>query len=187
VLQPAHPAGNQPTAAPASTAPGSSSLRSLVSAGSLPAVGRGQAGILPEDFKIGPLAGGRSGSADKDAAYTAASSFLSRLVAGTVDRQAIAPESQESLADTLAYGLQQGYAPSSFRIGEPKEETNGELAANVRLFDSDSSSEGEIYLSRAADHWLVADLQINLAGLGTPSTSPKEKFFPSPYRWLLED
>ena len=156
-------------------------------AGSLLATGRSQAGILPEDFKIGPLAGGRSGSQDKDAAYAAASGFLSKLVAGTVDRQAMTPESQETLTDTLTYGLQQGYAPSSFRVGEPKEETNGELAANVRLFDSDSTIEGEIYLSRAADHWLVADVQINLADLATPSTQPKEKFFPSPYRWLLED
>ena len=151
------------------------------------AIGRDQAGILPEDFKIGPLAGGRAGSPDKTGAYTAASGFLSRLVAGTVDRQAIAPESQENLTDTLAYGLQQGYAASSFRIGEPKEEANGELAANVRLFDSDSSSEGEIYLARAADHWLVADMQIDLADLAAPSPAPKEKFFPSPYRWLLEN
>jgi hypothetical protein len=184
--QPA-PAGAKPTIVLASPSPGSSPTRPLANAGSLLATGRGQAGILPEDFKIGPLASGRSDSPDKDAAYTVATAFLTRLVAGTVDRQAIAPESQESLTDTLTYGLKQGHAPSSFRVGEPKQETDGELAANVRLFTSDSSSEGEIYLAGASDHWLVTDVQINLADLAAPSTAPKEKFFPSPYRWLLED
>jgi len=151
------------------------------------ALGRADQGILPEDFRIGALGNGRSGTPDQEAAFLAASRFLSRLSAGSVDRQAITPESQESLADTLSYGLEQGYAPSSFRIGAPKEEPDGEVAANVRLFDADSSSEGEIYMARAAGQWLVADVQINLADLAIPSTPPKERFFPSPYRWLLEE
>jgi len=172
---------------PGPPAPGSSAASSLASAATLLALGRGNAGILPEDFKIGPLGNGSSGTPDKDAAYAAASGFLARLVAGSVDREAITPEARESLSDMIAYGLQKGYAPTSFRLGVPKGETSGELAANVRLFDADSSSEGEIYLALASGRWLVADMQVNLADLAVPSAAPKQRFFPSPYRWLLEE
>jgi hypothetical protein len=151
------------------------------------ALGRGQPGILPEDFKIGPLGTSRTGNADRDAAWNEASQFLTRLVAGTVDRQSMTPDARETLGDTLAYGLEQGYAPTSFRLGSPKEETGGELAVNVRLFGADSSSEGEIYLARADDRWLVEDMQVNLADLAVPSEVSPERFLPSPYRWLLEE
>ncbi len=182
------PAGPGTTPAAAGS-PGSAApvARPLADAGMLVALGRGQAVVLPEDFRIGPLGNGQTGTPDKDAAFAAASSFLSRLVAGTVDRQAITPDEQESLADTLTYGLQQGYVPTSFRLGAPKDEPDGELAANLRLFDAVGSSEGEIYLSRAAGQWLIADVQIDLAQLAVPRTPSKERFFPSPYRWLLED
>ncbi len=177
----------KPTIVLAPGSAGPAPARTLAGAGTLLAIGRGQPGILPEDFRIGPLGNGQSGSSDRDAAWQAASRFLARLVAGTVDRASIAPDSRDSLSDTLTYGLQQGYAPTSFRLGAPKEESDGEIAANVRLFGATGTSEGEIYLARSANTWLVADVQVNLADLAVPPAAPKGPFLPSPYRWLLEE
>ena len=143
--------------------------------------------ILPEDFKIGPLGDDRGGRADESRALSTASAFLSRLVAGTVDKKLLAPESQDAVADTLAFGLKQGNAPKSYRLGAPKSRDNGEVTAAVRLFGTDGTSEGEIYVSPSGSQWLIADLQLSLARLSVRQDKPKEKFFPLEYRWLLEE
>jgi hypothetical protein len=83
--------------------------------------------------------------------------------------------------------LERGYTPSSFRLGVPKDVAGGQIAANVRFFGGEGTSEGEIYMARAGTQWLVADVQVNLADLAVARAAPKEKFFPSEYRWLLEE
>ena len=143
--------------------------------------------FLPEDFKIGPLGSTLASSKDADAAFAAASGFLAGLVAGSIDRQWITPDAQDTLSDTLTYALERGYAPRSFRLGVPKDVAGGQIAANVRFFGSEGTSEGEIYMARAGTQWLVADVQVNLADLAVARAAPKEKFFPSEYRWLLEE
>ncbi|MGA2478741.1 MAG: hypothetical protein ABSG63_08340, partial [Spirochaetia bacterium] len=100
---------------------------------------------MPEDFKIGPLADEHGGSADEQAAVGTAEKFLSRLVKGSVDKSLIAPESKTTLSDMLAYGLQQGNTPASFRLGSAKTRDDGEITATVRLFGTAGTSEGEIY------------------------------------------
>ncbi len=142
---------------------------------------------MPEDFKIGPLGNGATENAESDAAFAAASGFLAGFVSGTVERQWIAPDAQDTLSDTLAYALEKGYTPSSFRLGVPKDVAGGQIAANVRFFGGEGTSEGEIYMARAGTQWLVADVQVNLADLAVARAAVKEKFFPSEYRWLLEE
>ena len=142
---------------------------------------------MPEDFKIGPLGTGAGGSADSDAAFAAAAGFLKTVVAGTIDRKWITPDAQDAVADTLTYSLQKGDTPRSFRLGVPKDVAGGQIAANVRFFGEVGTSEGEIYMARAGSQWLVADVQVNLADLEVAPAQPKEKFFPSAYRWLLEE
>jgi hypothetical protein len=160
--------------------------KALASAGTLMALDR-DARLLPEDFKIGPLDDGRDGSADEKTAVLAAASFLSRLAKGGVEKSLIAPDSQATLSDSLAYGLQRGPAPSSWRIGTAKTHDDGEITAPVRLFGPEGTAEGEIYLVKSSQKWLVSDLQISLAQMAEKREKPKEKFFPSAYRWLLED
>lgn len=143
--------------------------------------------ILPEDFKIGPLGEAHGGTADEDAAIAVAEAFLASVVSGTADVKLLAPESGKTISDTVSFGLQQGYAPKSFRVGEPKVRENGEITATVRLFGADGTSEGEIYMSRVGKLWLVSDLQLSMAQMAIKKEKPKEKFFPSTYRWLLED
>ena len=143
--------------------------------------------IVPEDFKIGTLGEAFGGAADENAAIAAADSFLASVVAGKVDQKLLAPESEKTVAGTVLFGLQQGYVPKSFRVGVPKVREDGEITATVRFFGQEGTSEGEIYMSRVGKSWLVSDLQLSLAEMGTKKEKPKEKFFPSTYRWLLED
>jgi hypothetical protein len=143
--------------------------------------------LLPEDFKIGPLGEARGGKTDENGAVGAAEAFLASIIAGKVDAKLLAPESEKTVSDTISFGLRQGNTPKSFRIGVPKVRDDGEITATVRLFGEEGTSEGEIYMSRVGKLWLVSDLQLSLAQLAVKKDTPKEKFFPSTYRWLLED
>ncbi len=150
------------------------------------ALGRGRR-ILPEDFKIGPLGDDRGTAREENLAAEAAEAFLASLVAGRIDRKLLSPESEQTIADTLSYGLSRGYAPTSYRLGAPKSRDNGEITARVRLFGPTGSAEGDIYVAPAGTRWLVADLQLSLAQLAVKRDTAKEKFFPLEYRWLLEE
>ena len=150
------------------------------------ALGR-QTRKLPEDFKIGPLGDNRTEDQDANGALSVADAFLTGLVAGKPDGALLAADSQKTVLDTLTYGLKQGYTPSSFRLGTPKAQDNGEIAANVRLFGAEGTAEGEIYMARTGKKWLVTDLQLSLAQLAVKREKSKEKYFPSAYRWLLEE
>jgi len=150
------------------------------------AIGR-SAAILPEDFKIGPLGDDRGGSSDQGKAMETADKFLSRLVAGSVERSMLASENQDAVAEALSFGLENGDTPTGFRVGKPRSREDGEVTAAVRLFGHDSSSEGEIYVAKSGSQWLVSDLQLNLAQLSVKTEKPKEKFLPLDYRWLLEE
>lgn len=87
----------------------------------------------------------------------------------------------------LQYGIQRGDVPRSFRIGAPKKHESGEISANVRLFGQEGTSEGEIFMTRAGGHWLVSDFQISMEDLKVKQEKPKERFFPSSYRWMLQE
>jgi hypothetical protein len=152
---------------------------------SLLPLGRGPRS-LPEDFTIGVLGDSRSGDADEQQALTAASSFLARLLSGKVDTALLDPGAESRVSDLLNFGIQRGDVPRSFRVGAPRKHDNGEITASVRLFGAVGTSEGEIALARTGSRWLVADLQISMDDMQTKSPKPKERFFPSSYRWMLE-
>jgi hypothetical protein len=163
-----------------------SRTRPLSNVATLMALGR-QTRALPEDFKIGALGDDRTENQEENGAISTADAFLTGLVAGKPDRALLAAESEKTVLDTLTYGLKQGYTPSSFRLGTPKVQDDGGIAANVRLFGAEGSAEGEIYMARAGKKWLVSDLQLSLAQLAVKHEKSKEKYFPSAYRWLLEE
>jgi hypothetical protein len=139
---------------------------------------------LPEDFKIGPLAASRDVEADNRGAVEAAERFLSALSHGKVDRELLAAGAS-AVAESAAYHLEKGDTPSSFRLGKPKPRAGGEVAVNVRLFGPAGTAEGEIYMTSENKQWLVSDLQVGMSALQVKREKPKEKFFPSSYRWLL--
>ncbi|HEY9593383.1 MAG TPA: hypothetical protein VHE79_02840 [Spirochaetia bacterium] len=166
----------QPTATQLSNAPAATLMAN-------PTAGR----ILPDDFKIGTLGDANGARKDQRGAMTAAGSFLGALIAGEVDGKLLTPDARGTVGDSLSWGLSHGEKPTSFRLGEPRTRDDGEITAPVRLFGSQGTTEGEIYMTRSGDQWLVSDVQVSLAGLLVKRQPPKEKFFPSSYRWLLED
>jgi hypothetical protein len=143
--------------------------------------------LLPEDFKIGPLGDDRAGTSDQSSAMAAAEKFLASLVAGSLDTKLLATDSQSALVDSLTFEMQRGNEPQSFRLGAPKSRDNGEITATVRLFGDQSSSEGEIYMTSSGRQWVVADIQLSLGELAIKKEKSKDKYFPSEYRWLLEE
>ena len=143
--------------------------------------------ILPEDFRIGGLGDARVADSDERQAMAAADAFLSRLVAGKIDKDRLAPDSRARLSDTVSFGIEHGDIPRSYRIGAPRKRETGELSATVRLFGPVGTSEGEITMTRAGKQWLIDDFQINLSALTVKREKPKERFFPSSYRWMLEN
>jgi hypothetical protein len=178
--------GGGPGGLTGSPPPASAGQKGVANAATLLALGR-ERRIMPEDFKIGQLGDEKTEKKDEGRALAAAHAFLDRLVAGSVDKTLLTPESQDTVADTLTYGLRRGDVPVSFRLGAPKSRDNGEITAEVRLFGKEGSTEGEIYVASAGSQWLVADVQLSLAQLSIKTSRPKEKFFPLEYRWLLEE
>jgi hypothetical protein len=141
--------------------------------------------LLPEDFKIGPLGDAGQGTADGKSAFESATALLASLVSGKVDAKLLASDSAQALLDMLAFGFEGDRAPTSFRLGAPVSHPDGEITVNARLFRGPGATEGVVYLRRENREWLVADIQISAAGLAEARERPKQKFFPSPYRWLL--
>jgi hypothetical protein len=152
----------------------------------------------PEDFKIG-LLGEQVGStaasateanadqADQSAALATAISFLTALSKGKTDASLLAPESQKSVSDFIAFAAEQKQTATSFRIGRPRSRENNTITMAVRLFSAIGSAEGEIYLTRESKEWLVSDLQVNFAQLAEKKPELKERFFPSSYHWMLTE
>ncbi len=182
----------QAAAAAAQTAPAASPAPAVVATParidtgiqSLFTLGR-ETAMLPEDFSIGPLSDPLHLEGRDKAAMAAARSFMSSLTDSRVDAGLLAPESSARLKDSLSYSLDKGEAPSSFRLGRPKELASGEIAFNVRLFRGEGAAEGEIFLLEKDKTWRVSDFQVNLSDLAEVRAKKGEKFFPSSYRWLL--
>ena len=143
--------------------------------------------LLPEDFKVGQLGDDHSGTSDQGSAMAAAGKFLAGLVAGTVETELVAPDSQSALLNSLSYEIERGNTPKSYRLGAPKNHDNGEITATVRVFGDQSSSEGEIYMAASGRQWVVADIQLSLGELAVKKERSKDKYFPSEYRWLLKE
>jgi hypothetical protein len=177
--------GTRSSAAKATPAPPDVPAASAPDTGLLGLLCQGpQDGILPEDFEIGPLGAARLLGDEERAAYQAAVSLLDAFARGRVDRAGLAAGSREALAGTIAFALEQGDRPVAWRLGPPL--TSGsELVANLRLFGTDGSAEGELYARREGGGLLVSDLQIDPARMRVRRKRPDRTFFPSPYRWLL--
>jgi hypothetical protein len=171
------PAAAAPAASPAPAPTVETGVFGLLSQGA-------QDGTLPEDFEIGPLGAARLLGDDERAAYKAAASLLDAFARGRVERTGLAADSRDALAGTIAYALERGDLPVAWRLGPPRA-TSSELVANLRLFGTDGSAEGELYARREGGDFRVSDLQIDPARMRVRRERSGRTFFPSPYRWLL--
>jgi hypothetical protein len=153
--------------------------------------------VLPEDFKIGPLAELVELDRNSREMVSAASRFLDALREGTVPVDLLLAGVREELSRSIDYYLEQDLSPLNYRLGaittDPASKADQSSPAlqqtawmNVRLFGSPGVAEGEMYLQRSGGRWYVSDLQINFEELGQSYAPEQEKYYPSTYGWGIE-
>jgi hypothetical protein len=131
----------------------------------------------PEDFRIGPLETGGS----ENAPYRRLETVCEGLLKGKVDASSLDPSRAAGLEARLADQLERGGPPSEYRIGRVQLLPDGSAWARVRFFSGSGSVDGEAYLARGTDGWLVTDMQIDLS-MAKAGPLKREPFLPSPYR-----
>ena len=154
--------------------------------------------VLPEDFKIGPLADLVGIDRSTLEMVSVSTRFLDGLQEGRVERESVHAEVREELTTSIRYYLQRDLVPVNYRIGAITTESYGESEQrssliekrtawmNLRLFGSPGVSEGELYLERSAGRWFVSDLQIDFEGMGQEYLREEEQYYPSTYGWGIQ-
>lgn len=154
--------------------------------------------VLPEDFKIGPLADLVGIDRSTLEMVSVSTRFLDGLEEGRVERESVHAEVREELTTSIRYYLQRDLVPVNYRIGAITTESYGEgeqgssllekrtAWMNLRLFGSPGVTEGELYLERSAGRWFVSDLQIDFEGMGREYLREEEQYYPSTYGWGIQ-
>jgi hypothetical protein len=154
--------------------------------------------ILPEDFKIGPLADLIGVDREVLEMIAVSTRFLNALLEGTVDRQSLYEGVREELTTSIRYYLDRDLIPVNYRIGvittdsyskgkqEPSKLQHRSAWMNIRLFGSPGVSEGELYLERSGGRWYVSDLQIDFEEMGKGYAREQERYYPTTYGWGIE-
>ena len=70
------------------------------------------------------------------------------------------------------------------RLGKITFEEENRVRTSLRVFTESGVTEGDIYLEKSDDAWLISDIQINLRRLQEVYTGRDEKFYPSSYGWI---
>ena len=154
--------------------------------------------ILPEDFKIGPLADLVGVERNIQEMISVSTRFLNSLEQGQVDRQSLHGEVREGLATSIRYYLDKDLIPLNYRIGvittqtysegeqEPAKLQRRSAWMNIRLFGSPGVSEGELYLERSGGRWYVSDLQIDFGRMGQEYVREQDQYYPTTYGWGIQ-
>jgi hypothetical protein len=146
------------------------------------------AAVLPEDFKIGPLADLVGVDRNTREMVSTATRLLNALGKGNVAAESLEKNVREELTNSIDYYLQQELIPLTYRIGAVSMETGEQHSAwmNIRLFGSPGVTEGELYLEKTGGRWYVSDLQINFEMMKEEYTPEQEKYFPANYGWGIQ-
>ena len=154
--------------------------------------------VLPEDFKIGPLADLVGIDRNTVEMVTVSTRFLNALQKGTVDQETLHAEVREELTTSIRYYLERDLIPVNYRIGAITTEsyTEGDQQQsplqysgawmNIRLFGTPGVAEGELYLERSGSRWYVSDLQIDFETIGEQYVKEEEAYYPSTYGWGIQ-
>lgn len=133
--------------------------------------------MTQSDPVIGALLDRYSADAERREIFRTVSVFLESLAKGRIADDTVAPDARREFARSLAYALESGVRPRTFRIGEVQFSGDRDAHLKVRLLVDSGSSDGEIYLEKVEDgSWLIADHQLDLASLSdlsSPDTVPQ--------------
>jgi len=141
--------------------------------------------IIPEDFKIGPLQDSLDPGKKKDLALIM-EQFLKSLTQGEIEEDLLIPSDRTELSRFLAYHIDRGLIPRSYRFGSINLDDPALARANVRLFSETGVSEGEIYLTKEGSLWYITDLQIAFEQLNIAYQQSDRKFIPYSYGWTIQ-
>jgi len=154
--------------------------------------------VLPEDFKIGPLANLVGIDRSTQEMVSVATRFLSGLQEGTVVMETLLSGVREELTNSLHYYLNQELTPITYRIGaittqsqqgsdqNPPPDQQRTAWMNIRLFGSPGVCEGELYLENSGGRWYISDLQTNFELLKRAYSKEEDKYYPSTYGWGIQ-
>jgi hypothetical protein len=154
--------------------------------------------VLPEDFRIGPLADLVGIDRSTMEMVTVATRFLNALQTGTVDGESLHSEVREELTTSIRYYLDRELVPVNYRIGAITTESYAEgeqyspalqhrtAWMNLRLFGVPGVTEGELYLERSAGRWYISDLQIDFEQMRQNYVREQEEFYPTTYGWGIQ-
>ena len=143
--------------------------------------------LVAEDFRLGPLEDCIKTTLDFAKAYQTISLFFKSLLARNPDYSLCEEKSQKQLRALLNYPLSQGLLPDRFRLGKFSYEGQNILRANIRLYKGKAITEGEIYLTKAEDVWLLSDLQVGFVLLNQEYQPSGQPFRPGGFEFLLRD
>jgi hypothetical protein len=154
--------------------------------------------ILPEDFKIGPLANLVGIDRSTQEMVSVATRFLNGLQKEAVAIETLHKDVREELTNSVNYYLNQELIPITYRIGtittqsQQGSDQNSPLGQqktawmNIRLFGSPGVCEGELYLENSGGRWYISDLQTNFELLKRAYSQEQEKYYPSAYGWGIQ-
>jgi hypothetical protein len=154
--------------------------------------------VLPEDFKIGPLANLVGIDRNTQEMVSVATRFLNGLQEGTVVIETLHNSVREELKNSVNHYLNQELIPITYRIGtittqsQQVSDQNPPLGQqrtawmNIRLFGSPGVCEGELYLENSGGRWYISDLQTNFELLKRAYSREQEKYYPSAYGWGIQ-
>lgn len=143
--------------------------------------------LAAQDFKIGPLQDTLLAPLEFVKASAVVGRFFASLMKKEPDYGLVGEKSRRQLEAVVSYPLSQGYIPEKYRLGKMSFEAQDEIRANIRLFKGDAVTEGEIYLEKSGEDWLISDLQVGFTLLNRAYRKSSEPFMPGGYDFLLDE
>ena len=138
--------------------------------------------IVPDDFLIGPLQDLNDQNAIDRSVIKTVEEFCAALMAGRLLTDRIDEINRTLLGFSLSYFLDNDILPRSYRLGVIDFSNPEECRVPVRLLSDNGSAEGEFYLEKKNEVWLISDIQVNLQNLQRENKEGKgDKFKPNKY------
>ena len=139
----------------------------------------------PDDFKIGPLEDYFSKNAETRKILSRVDLFCLALTMNELKEDLLVEQNRSLLVESLQYYLRREIVPGDYRIGLVHINEDGSSHVPVRFLSNRGVSEGDIYLIKRENTWLIADIQVDLQRLEQEYVRSKEEFVPASYDLLF--
>lgn len=140
---------------------------------------------VPDDFKIGPLEDYYSKNAERRAILSRVDLFCLALTKNELKDDLLDGQNRSLLVESLKYYLKKEIIPGEYRIGLVHINEDGSSHVPVRLLSNRGVSEGDIYLVKRENVWLITDIQVDLQRLEQEYVRGNEEFVPASYDLLF--